>query len=117
MTDTLKVYDEAELKTKLADHLPDWKVEDNHLKREYQTDGWQTTLMVVNAIAFFAEAADHHPDLTVSWPSVGVSLQTHSAGGITDMDIDLAKKIEAAVLWRPPADSPFEGGTSKAWVT
>lgn len=117
MTETLKVYSEAEIKTKLTNQLPGWKVEDNHLKRTYKTDGWQTTLMVVNTIAFFAEAADHHPDLSVSWPRVGVSLQTHSAGGITDMDIDLAKKIEAAVLWRPAADSPFEGGTSKDWVS
>jgi len=117
MSDTLKVYTEAEIKDLLASELPGWSVEDNHLRRVYKTDGWQTTLMVVNTIAFFAEAADHHPDLTVSWPKVGVSLQTHSAGGITAMDVELAKQIEAAVLWRPAADSVFKGGTSKKWVS
>lgn len=116
MAKDLKVYNEAELKTRLANQLPHWSVENNHLKRDYKTDGWQTTLMVVNTIGFFAEAADHHPDLTVSWPNVAVSLQSHSAGGVTEMDLELAKKIEAAVLWRPTDDSVFEGGTSKQWV-
>ena len=112
-----KVYSEADAKEKLAQELPGWSVEDNHLKRTYKTDGWRTTLMVVNSIAFVAEAADHHPDLTVSWPKVGVSLQTHSAGGITDMDIALAKQIEATVLWRPAQDSVFKGGTKSKWVS
>ena len=116
MPEELTVYSEAEAKRKLSGQLPAWSVEDNHLKRDFKTDGWQTTLMVVNNIAFLAEAADHHPDLTVTWPNVGIRLQTHSEGGITDKDFELAKKIETTVLWRPPDDSVFKGGTSKKWV-
>ena len=41
--------------------LPSWRHENGAIVREYQTDGWPTTLMLVNAIGFFAEAADHHP--------------------------------------------------------
>ncbi len=57
--------------------------------------------MLVNAIGYVAEAAYHHPDLTVTWAKVWVKLQTHSAGGITDKDFELARKIEDIVLWRP----------------
>src|SRR5258705_4754394 len=56
--------------------LPAWRFEGGALMREYQTDGWPTTLMLVNAIGFFAEAADHHPDLAVSWGKVGVKLRS-----------------------------------------
>jgi hypothetical protein len=55
-------------------------------RRNYKTDGWPTTLMLVNAIAFLSEAAYHHPDLAVTWGRVTVKLSTHSAGGITDKD-------------------------------
>ena len=93
--------------------LPGWRFEGGAIAREYKTDGWSTTLMMVNAIGFFAEAADHHPDLTVSWGKVGVKLSTHSAGGVTASDIELARLIEQTALWRPPAGSAFRGTTKK----
>ena len=55
------------------------------------------------------EAAWHHADLSVTWGKVWVKLKTHSAGGITDKDFALAKKIEGVVLWRPEPGSPLEG--------
>jgi 4a-hydroxytetrahydrobiopterin dehydratase len=75
--------------------------------------------MVVNAVGYLAEAAFHHPDLLVSWGEVTVKLNTHSAGGITDKDFALAKKIEEAVLWLPPEGGPldgFEKGFKKKWT-
>jgi 4a-hydroxytetrahydrobiopterin dehydratase len=96
--------------------LPAWRFEGGALLREYQTDGWPTTLMLVNAIGFFAEAADHHPDLVVSWGKVGVKLWTHSAGGVTASDVELARLIEQTALWRPPAGSAFRG-TPKKFVS
>ena len=57
--------------------------------------------MLVNAIGYLAEAAYHHPDLTVTWGRVTVKLQNHAAGGIIDKDFELARKIEEVVLWRP----------------
>ena len=85
--------------------LPGWTYQSGAIRRTYQTDGWPTTLMLVNAIGFYAEAADHHPDLEVHWGSVGVALSTHSAGGITDKDFELARVIEQTVLWH--AKAPF----------
>src|SRR2546430_14693631 len=89
--------------------LPHWRLENGAIVREYQTDGWPTTLMLVNAIGFVAEAADHHPDLAVSWGKVGVKLWTHSAGGGTACDVELAQMIEGAARGRPARSSALRG--------
>ena len=110
------VYSEAEIPAKLAEHgLTDWYLEDGWLRRKYTTEGWPTTLLLVNAIAYLAEAAWHHPDLAVTYAKVWVKLKTHSAGGITDKDFALARQIEATVLWRPAAGGPLDGNPNK-WV-
>jgi len=94
--------------------LPGWRLENGAIVRDFQTDGWPTTLMLVNAIGFFAEAADHHPDLAVSWGKVQVKLSTHSAGGVTASDVELAGLIEQTALWRPqPGKSALRGTTKK----
>jgi 4a-hydroxytetrahydrobiopterin dehydratase len=112
----LHVYSEAEIPAKLAEHgLTGWYLEDGWLRRKFTTDGWPTTLMLVNAVGYLAEAAWHHPDLAVTWGKVWVKLKTHSAGGVTDKDFALAKQIEAAVLWRPEAGGPLQG-TPNAFV-
>ena len=98
----LPTYAEADIPAKLAEHkLTDWYLEDGWLRRKFTTEGWPTTLMLVNAIGFLAEAAYHHPDLAVTWGKVWVKLKTHSSGGVTDKDFELAKKIEEVSLWRP----------------
>jgi 4a-hydroxytetrahydrobiopterin dehydratase len=95
---------EAEIWVRLATR-PGWRYENGMIRRGYKTDGWPTTLMLVNAIGFAAEAADHHPDLLVQWGSLQVSLATHSAGGITEKDFALAEVIERTALWQ--AGPPF----------
>lgn len=106
-----RTYTEAEIEGKLKD-LPGWWVEGGWIRRTYKTDGWPTTLMVVNAIGYLAEAAYHHPDLTVTWGKLTVKLQNHAAGGITDKDFELARKIEDLALWRPQGGS-LEGTPNK----
>jgi 4a-hydroxytetrahydrobiopterin dehydratase len=69
--------------------------------------------MLVNAVGYLCEAAWHHADLSVTWGKVWVKLKTHSAGGITDKDFALARKIEEVVLWRPEPGSPLEGTPNK----
>jgi len=105
-------YDEAEIAEKLRD-LPGWYFESGMIRRVYKTDGWPTTLMLVGAIGFVSEAAYHHPDLSVTWGRITVKLSTHSAGGITDKDFDLARKIEEAALWRPAAGGALTGTPAK----
>ena len=93
-------FDEAQIAEQLS-ALPGWYFEDGWIRRVYKTDGWQATLMLTNAIGYLAEAAYHHPDLAVTWGRITVKLSTHSAGGITDKDFELARRIEDVALWRP----------------
>ena len=80
---------------KLTDHdiesrlagLPSWVVEGNALVRQYTFASFPDAIAFVTRLAFEAEAADHHPDMTVSYRRVRVVWSTHSAGGITEKDV------------------------------
>jgi 4a-hydroxytetrahydrobiopterin dehydratase len=103
-------YGEAEIQERLQRELPHWYLENNWIRRKYRTSGWKGTLMVVNTVGHLAEAAWHHPDLTVSYAFVIVKLQTHTAKGVTDKDFTLAKKIEEVIQWQPGKEGgPLEG--------
>ena len=110
----LEKYPVDEIDAKLKEHgLDDWYYEDGWIRRKFNTDGWPTTLMLVNAIGYLCEAAYHHADLSVTWGKLWVKLTTHSSGGITDKDFALARKIEDTVLWRPEDGGPLEGTPNK----
>ena len=94
-------YSEEEIQARLKDELPLWYFEDGWIRRKYKTSGWKGTLMVVNTIGHLAEAAFHHPDLTVSYAFVIVKLMNHAAKGVTDKDFELARKFDDVILWRP----------------
>ena len=106
-----RAYTEQEIQERLPRELPHWYYENGWIRRKFRTSSWKSTLMVVNTVGHLAEAAWHHPDLTVSYAFVIVKLMTHTAKGVTDKDFALAQKIEAVVQWRPGQDpeSPFEG--------
>lgn len=95
--------------------LPGWEVRDNWLRREYKTPGFSHTLMLVNAIGYVAEAAWHHPDLSVGYAKVVVKLQTHRVLDITWSDIELAKRIQDVATWKP-AEADALGGFPKKWI-
>jgi 4a-hydroxytetrahydrobiopterin dehydratase len=106
-----ETYNEEEIKARLEAELPHWYYEDGWIRRKYKTAGWKGTLMVVNAVGHLAEAAFHHPDLTVSYAFVIVKLMNHAAKGVTNKDFELAKKIEEVILWQPGKEegSALEG--------
>ena len=109
-----RTYTEPEIAAKLAElNLTGWYLEGGWLRRKYNTDGWPQTLMAVNAIGYLCEAAYHHADLSLSYAKLWVKLQTHSAGGITDKDFEMARKIEDVVLWRPNGGSLGTGHPDK----
>lgn len=89
--------------------LPGWTHADGALRRDYATDGWRGSMLVANAIGFICEAADHHADVLVTFPKVSVALSTHSAGGITALDFEVATLIERQLLWTPGDDSDLTG--------
>ena len=110
-------YSEDEIPAKFSEYgLDQWYYEDKWIRRKYNTDGWPTTLMAVNAVGYLCEAADHHADLAVTYAKLWVKLQTHSAGGLTDKDFELARKIEDVVLWHPGAASALEGAPLDKFV-
>ena len=112
MTDSsIKVYSESEVNARLTSELPHWVLENGWIRRKYKTSGWKATLMVVNTVGHLAEAAWHHPDLTVSYAFVIVKLMTHDAKGITDKDFELAAKIETVIGWQPANDGGALEGT------
>ena len=105
-----ETYSDEEVEARLKEELPHWYLEDGWIRRKYKTSGWKATLMVVNAVGHLAEAAFHHPDLTVSYAFVIVKLKNHAAKGITNKDFALARKIEELIHWQPASeDSPLEG--------
>jgi 4a-hydroxytetrahydrobiopterin dehydratase len=109
-----KVYTDAEIAAKLPS-LPGWELRDGWLRRTYKTPGWAHTLMLANTIGFLAEAAYHHPDLSLGYAQVTVKLQTHRVHGITDHDFELARRIEEVVTWKPPAGGALTGYPKK-WI-
>jgi 4a-hydroxytetrahydrobiopterin dehydratase len=81
-----------EIQTALAT-LPDWALDDLELVRVFKFSSYLAGIDFVNRISELAELAHHHPDLIVQWRKVTVKLTTHAAGGITSLDISLARQI------------------------
>lgn len=84
---------DAEITAGLAT-LPGWAREGDEIVKTFDCGTFPAAIAFVVRIGFFAEAADHHPDLDVRWKRVRVALTTHDAGGLTAKDLDLAREIE-----------------------
>jgi 4a-hydroxytetrahydrobiopterin dehydratase len=95
--------------------LPEWEVRDGWLRRTFSTPGWPHTLLLANTIGYLAEAAWHHPDLSLGYAQLTVKLQTHRVRAITYSDIELAERINEVALWKPAADAALPGFPKK-WV-
>jgi 4a-hydroxytetrahydrobiopterin dehydratase len=72
-----------------------WDEVDGALERTFELDSFTDALDFVNRLGALAEAEDHHPDITISYRKVTVRWWTHTAGGITDRDRDLAERTNA----------------------
>ncbi len=75
--------------------LTDWRQILGRLKARFHTGDFATGLDLVNRIGASAEAANHHPDISLSYPEVIVTLVSHDVGGITERDLALAREISA----------------------
>jgi 4a-hydroxytetrahydrobiopterin dehydratase len=75
--------------------MPGWERQGDAIARQFSLDGgFMGSVGFVTRLAEVAEAADHHPDLVISWNRVTVTLSTHSEGGITGKDIALAREAD-----------------------
>lgn len=77
--------------------LPGWSRRDHALVKTFAFAGFPDAIAFVTRTAFAAERLDHHPDLDIRYDKVHVVLSTHSAGGITDLDVQLAREMDRAV--------------------
>lgn len=74
--------------------LPGWERAGGAIRRRYDLPSFADAVAFVVRVGFLAEAADHHPDLDVRYRTVHVALSTHSAGGLTGGDFELATAVE-----------------------
>lgn len=73
---------------------PGWSRDGDAIVRVYELASFMAVVRLVGAIAERAEAADHHPDLDIRYRRLRVALSTHDAGGLTQLDFDLAREID-----------------------
>lgn len=74
--------------------LDNWASDGDAIKRRYSFENFAESLAFVNKVGEIAEAMDHHPDITFGWGYAEIATTTHDRGGVTDVDLALAGKIE-----------------------
>jgi 4a-hydroxytetrahydrobiopterin dehydratase len=86
--------DDAEIKKRLSE-LDGWKSDGKAITKTFELADFVGSVDFVNKLVVPAEAMNHHPDLSISWDKVEVTITNHAAGGLTTNDFELAKKIDA----------------------
>jgi 4a-hydroxytetrahydrobiopterin dehydratase len=86
--------------------LPDWGLVRGAIERSFRFRDYHETIAFVNALAWVAHAADHHPDLAVGYDRCEVRFSTHSVGGISDNDFICAAEADAIYARRAAPPSP-----------
>jgi 4a-hydroxytetrahydrobiopterin dehydratase len=76
------------------DRLDGWEGTTEGIERHYRFPDFAAAMRFVNRVAELAEELNHHPDIDVRWNTVRLGLVSHSAGGVTQADLDLAAKID-----------------------
>ena len=75
--------------------LPLWSGDGGGIRRSVELPGVPDAVAALVRIAFVAEQLDHHPDVDLRWRTLHLTLVTHSAGGVTEYDLELARRIDA----------------------
>lgn len=88
-----KLLSDTEITSRLKG-LKSWKKEGKFITRTFEFDHFMDAIAFVNEVAEAAERQEHHPDMNIRYTTVKLSIQTHSEGGVTQRDIDLAKTID-----------------------
>jgi 4a-hydroxytetrahydrobiopterin dehydratase len=86
--------DDVEIEERLAG-LPGWEREGDAIAKSFKRDDFVGSVRFVDTLVEPAEEMGHHPDLAISWDTVTVTISTHSEGGLTAADFELAQKIDA----------------------
>jgi 4a-hydroxytetrahydrobiopterin dehydratase len=86
--------DDQQIEEKLAG-LDGWERTGDAISKRFELDDFKGSVDFVNRLTPEAEDMNHHPDLDISWNKVTVTVTTHSEGGLTDNDFELAKRIDS----------------------
>ena len=90
----MKQLEESDIEDRLG-RLSGWERKGSWIRKEYRFDDFAGSMKFVNRVAELAESVDHHPDIDIRYDRVLLGLSTHSAGGLTRRDFDLAQSIDA----------------------
>ena len=88
----MKVFSKSDIQERLKE-IKGWKLRDNRIEKVYRFKQYMDGIAFVDKLAELAEKEEHHPDIEIIYTTVTVALTTHDAGGITNYDIRMAKKI------------------------
>jgi 4a-hydroxytetrahydrobiopterin dehydratase len=91
-----ELLEDEEIEQRL-DELGDWEREGDDIQKVFEFDDFTTAIKFVNDVAKLADRYDHHPDIDIRWNKVKLSLSTHSEGGLTSLDFDVAGEIEQSI--------------------
>lgn len=90
----MALLEDPEIEARLGE-LEGWVREGDRIVKTFELADFVGSVGFVNKVVAPAEEMNHHPDLEISWNRVTVSITNHAAGGLTDADFDLARKIDA----------------------
>jgi len=102
---------ESEIEAGLT-NLNGWELRDGRLRKQFTFRTFLRAIVFVNSVAYLAESAGHHPDITINYNRVTLRIITHSAGGLTDRDFSLASEIDAKLTTKlviPPEEEKADG--------
>lgn len=85
---------DAEIDERLSG-MDGWERSGDAIVKQFDNGDFKGSVKFVNRLMPEAEEMNHHPDLEISWKTVTVTITTHSEGGLTDNDFELARRIEA----------------------
>ena len=90
----MELLTEDEISARLGG-IPGWERQGSSITTTVTRSDFREAMLFTGAVAYLAEQASHHPDILIQWNKVTLTLSTHSAGGLTAADFDLATKINA----------------------
>ncbi len=96
-----ELLDDSEISDRLRG-LRGWNRDGSFITKTFEFEAFMDGIDFVNRVAAVAEKEEHHPDIRIRYTTITLSLQTHSEGGVTEWDVELAEAIEKALKEKKP---------------
>ena len=106
-----RILPESQLQSEIAT-LDGWELRDGRLRKQFTFRTFLRAMAFVNSVAYLAESAGHHPDITINYNKVTLRIITHSEGALTDRDFALARQIDEKLTTKLMIQREGEEGSS-----